>query len=165
MSQREPLTVVFDCMVFLQAAISSSVPSGELLRFVERGEINVLISRDILQELKSVISRQNVTQRYSFLTTEFVEDFLTHISQHAKFVTTPPPHFSYARDRNDEKYINLAIEAGADYLVSRDKDLRDLMSDYSDDAKDFRQRFRHLKIVNPVEFLRVIRQTGLSLSP
>jgi putative PIN family toxin of toxin-antitoxin system len=37
--------------------------------------------------------------------------------------------FRYPRDPDDEAVINLAIEAGARYLVSRDKDLLDLMND------------------------------------
>jgi predicted nucleic acid-binding protein len=42
-----------------------------------------------------------------------------------------PRVFEYPRDPNDEPYINLAIPARAKYLVSRDKDLLDLMSDRS----------------------------------
>jgi len=30
------------------------------------------------------------------------------------------------------------------------------MTDYTDEAKDFRQRFRKISIVHPVEFLQVI---------
>ncbi len=55
---------------------------------------------------------------------------------------------------DDECYINLAIEAKADYLVSRDRDLLDLMTGHTDVCKDFRRRFRQLKIVEPIEFLR-----------
>ena len=70
-----------------------------------------------------------------------------------------PKRFSYQRDVDDEPYINLAVAANADYLVSRDKDLLDLMTSYADECKDFRRRFRPLKVIDPVEFLNEIEET------
>lgn len=35
--------------------------------------------------------------------------------------------FEYPRDPQDEPFLNLAIEVEADYLISRDPDLLDLM--------------------------------------
>jgi predicted nucleic acid-binding protein len=48
-----------------------------------------------------------------------------------------PKEFSYRRDE-DEPYINLAVAAGADFIVSRDRDLLDLMTGYTDECKEFR---------------------------
>ena len=62
-----------------------------------------------------------------------------------------PPVFSYPRDPKDEPYVNLAVAAGLRYLVSRDKDLLDLMQDPS-----FQQRFPDLMILDPVTFLRAL---------
>jgi predicted nucleic acid-binding protein len=36
-------------------------------------------------------------------------------------------------------YINLAVAAGADFIISRDKDLLDLMTSHADECKEFRQ--------------------------
>jgi predicted nucleic acid-binding protein len=47
--------------------------------------------------------------------------------------------------------INLAIEVSATFLISRDKDLLDLIGD-----PDFRQRFPHLTILDPPAFLRAL---------
>ena len=44
----------------------------------------------------------------------------------------------------------------ADYLVSRDNDLLDLMKWEKEAGRKFRQRFRFLKIVNPEIFLAEI---------
>jgi predicted nucleic acid-binding protein len=56
--------------------------------------------------------------------------------------------FSCPRDPDDEPYVNLAVAAGARYLVTRDKDLLDLMED-----ADFRRRFATLAILDPAAFL------------
>ena len=63
--------------------------------------------------------------------------------------------FTLDRDPKDEIYVNLAIEAGASYLVSRDKDLLDLMND-----PDFRSRFPGLTILDPVAFLKELSARG-----
>lgn len=66
-------------------------------------------------------------------------------------------HFNYQRDAIDEPYLNLAIEAQAKYLVSRDKDLLDIRSSAEASAAEFRQRFPFVEIMEPLEFLRAIR--------
>ena len=38
-------------------------------------------------------------------------------------------HLVLERDRKDEPYLDLALSANARYLISRDKDLLDLMQD------------------------------------
>ena len=65
-----------------------------------------------------------------------------------------PMVFEYSRDTRDEPYINLAIAARAAFLVSRDKDLLDLMSAHDIESKQFRRRFRFLRVIKPESFLR-----------
>ncbi len=55
----------------------------------------------------------------------------------------------------DEKYINLAAAAGAAYIISRDANLLDLMTSFNDESKNFRQKFRPLKVIEPLEFLKI----------
>ncbi len=74
-----------------------------------------------------------------------------------------PSVFKYPRDPKDEKYINLAVEAEARYIISRDNDLLDLMTSFDESGKEFRQKFRLLKIIEPIEFLRVIQAKNLSI--
>jgi predicted nucleic acid-binding protein len=66
-------------------------------------------------------------------------------------------HFSYDRDPKDEPYLNLAIEAQAKFLASRDNDILDLRSSAEPLAVEFRQKFPEIRIVDPLEFLRSVR--------
>src|ERR671926_1776999 len=66
-----------------------------------------------------------------------------------------PKKFSYPRDEDDEPYINLAGAAAADFIVSRDNGLLDLMTGHADECKEFRQRFRPLRVIEAVELLRL----------
>ncbi len=89
---------------------------------------------------------------------EYVETFLNRVLSKAALLNKIPKHFQYPRDPKDEKYINLAVEAKAHYIVSRDNDLLDLMTGIDAESKEFRQRFRFLKVIAPVEFLRIIQE-------
>ena len=115
----------------------------------------LVISEDILAEIKDVLSRSFLQAKHPNLTVEKVENLIEMLLDKAEFVKEVPKHFTFSRDPNDEPYINLAVETEADYIVSRDKDLLDLMTDYTDEAKEFRQRFRPLKIVAPTELLQI----------
>jgi predicted nucleic acid-binding protein len=75
------------------------------------------------------------------------------IHRHAILVPTVPSHFQYPRDPDDEHILNLAVEVGARYIVSRDKDLLDLMADRPE-GLDFRLRFPQLLVLDPVALLR-----------
>ncbi|MEP6924360.1 MAG: putative toxin-antitoxin system toxin component, PIN family, partial [Pyrinomonadaceae bacterium] len=95
---------------------------------------------------------------FQSLTDEIVEAFLVRLRKMARIARQVPKKFSYSRDPDDEPYINLAVEAKADYIVSRDNDLLDLMTGFTDECKDFRRRFRPLRVVEPLEFLKEIRK-------
>lgn len=157
MSKDDPRPrVVFDCMIFLQATASESGPAAALLRLVDHNVISLFVSREILVEVRDVLSRPKVRNKNPDITSERADALITRVSEKAAIVAAIPKHFSYSRDPKDEKYINLAIEVEANFLVSRDRDVLDLMTGYTDECKDFRRRFRSLRVIGPVEFLRTI---------
>lgn len=67
-----------------------------------------------------------------------------------------PRRFELPRDPDDEPYLNAAIESGAQFLVTRDRDLLDLMNWETKEGRDFQFRFPQLKILNPTEFLKAL---------
>ena len=105
-----------------------------------------------------VLNRPTIRARYPELTDEIVEEFLKALRSTAEIAKDVPKRFSYPRDIDDEPYLNLAIETEADYLVSRDRDLLDLMTGHDDSCKEFRQRFRFLTVIEPIEFLKAVRR-------
>jgi len=149
---------VFDCNIYLQAAARPFSPSAACLRLAEEGVVVLYVSEDILTEVSEVLRRPAIQKRFPELTEESIYKFLERVRGFAKLIKKVPSKFSYQRDVDDEIYINLAVEAEADFLVSRDNDLLDLMTDYTNDAKDFRRRFHWLKVVDPVEFLNEVRK-------
>ena len=158
MNRNENLAAVFDCMIYLQAAISEKSPAAELFRQVERGNVVLYISNEILTEIRDVLTRRKVLDKYPYIMVEYVEGFFNRVLDTANLLNKIPNYYQLLRDPKDEKYINLAVEAEANYIVSRDKDLLDLMTGIDIESKEFRQRFCPLKIVSPVEFLKIVEE-------
>lgn len=156
---------VFDCNVHLQAAAREKSVAAECLRLVEKGLIRLYVSEEILAEVEDVLNRPEIRKHFQTLTDEIVEAFLLRLRNSARIVRRVPKKFNYSRDPDDEPYINLAAEIEADYLVSRDNDLLDLMTDYTLEAKEFRQKFRPLRVIEPLEFLKEMRDLESKISP
>ena len=145
-------------MFFLQAAARKTSPAAGCLRLAEEGFVRLYLSEEILTELSEVLSRPKVRARFPEMTDEIIVEFLDQLKSTAEIATHVPNKFTYRRDVDDEPYINLAVETDADYLVSRDKDLLDLMTGYTAECKEFRQRFRPLKVIDPVVFLKEMKE-------
>lgn len=157
--------VVFDCMVYLQATGSESGPAAALLRLIDSDTLALFVSEDILAEVREVLARPKIRKRNPEITDERVDALMNRVREKATVVDVVQQHFIYSRDPKDEKYINLAIEVEANYIVSRDKDLLDLMTGSTAECKDFRRRFRLLQVIEPVDFLTMGMPKGTRESP
>lgn len=155
---REPL-VVFDCVVFLQGLIKESGPAVTCIERFEQGRIALAISPDVLTELNDVLSRSSLRQSFPLLTEDKVERLIELLLLKGTLFRAVPKRFELPRDPDDEPYLNLAIEAGAQFLVTGDRDLLDLMRWDTEEGRIFQSRFRELRILDPVAFLREIEPT------
>jgi putative PIN family toxin of toxin-antitoxin system len=152
------IRAVFDCNVLLQAAARKRSPSAACLRLAENDFVRLYISKDILTELAEVMNRPKVRARFPELADAIIEEFLDQLQSTAETVKSIPKRFSYQRDVDDEPYVNLAVEAEARYIVSRDRDLLDLMTGYTDECIEFRRRFRPLRVIDPIVFLKEVEK-------
>ena len=147
--QRVVTRVVFDCMVFLQAAARSAGPSAACLQAVREGRFQLLVRPEIIAEVRDVMARPKTLRKFPTLTVEGVEVYLRSIEDLSVMVFDAPRVWVLERDPKDEPYLNLAITCGADYLATWDKDLLDLMHDDT-----FRRRFPAPMILEPPALLR-----------
>ena len=155
----EPL-VVFDCVVFLQGLIKESGPAVTCIERFERGRISLAVSQEILSELHDVLFRSSLRQSFPILTEEKAERLIGLLLLKGRLFRSVPTRFELPRDPDDEPYLNLAIEAGAQFLVTRDRDLLDLMRWDTEEGRSFQSRFRELRILDPVAFLREIEPSN-----
>ncbi len=152
--------VVFDCVILLQAAGRPTGPAAECLQAVRDGRLELFVSPDILAEVRDVLTRPKTLRKFPALTPEAVGVFLGDVESHATMLPTVPKVFTLSRDPKDEPYIDLAAAILARYLVSRDKDLLDLMGD-----DVFRRQFPGLTVIDPVALLRELALAQPKLDP
>lgn len=150
--------VVFDCNIFLQAVLNPTGAAGACKQLVDRGHVELFISPQVLAEVADVLSRPAIRRLTLALTLSGIEAFLEDIRAKAITLVNVPEEFRLERDPKDQAYVNLAIVAGAKYLVTRDNDLLDLMVTETKQAQSFGRAYPMLTILDPVAFLRRMRK-------
>ena len=160
MADNEPrLKAVYDCNVFLQGLVNAQSPSNRCLDFWLTGVITIYVTRPILVEIRNVLLRPELQDKFANLTYERVEALFNSLGQKAILLEAVPTHFRFERDIKDEPYLNLAIGSGAQYVVSRDNDLLDLMRRADPVSNAFRTAYPGIAIVDPVAFIDIVSNT------
>ena len=148
------ISSVFDTNVILQGILSMDGPAGACIQLLSDDRFQLITTDAILVEVRSVITRPKLVNKYSVLRGEQPTRVLDKICKKAMLASHPQQIFRLDRDPADEVFVNLALENAAEFLVTRDRDLLDLMDDSA-----FCSKFPGLKIVTPVGFLEVVRNT------
>ncbi|MCP3962053.1 MAG: putative toxin-antitoxin system toxin component, PIN family [bacterium] len=126
----------FDTNVLVSALLfKQGKPARALRRAQRRG--TVLVSVPALEELSEVLQRRKL-QRY--LTAEEREEFLRALIAETTLVE-PDLAIEACRDPKDDKFLELAVNGKARYLITGDQDLLVL------------NPFRDVAIVTPDQFL------------
>ncbi len=143
-------------MLFFRAA-SRPHRVRPLFQLVDRGEVVISLSADVLAEIRDVLSRPRLAAKFPALTPQAVDAFLAQYLRVARWADAVPEHYVLVRDPKDSKYLNLAIEMNVPYVVTDDKDMLDLMDPASAAGQDFRTRYPAIRVITPAEFLAVAR--------
>ncbi len=131
---------VFDTNVIVSSLLfENSNPSKAFRYALKYGE--VLLSVEVLEELSDVLGREKFNR---FVTSVERDEFLETFVEQAILVEVIE-EVRECRDPKDDKILELALNGGAKFIVSGDKDLLVL------------NPFRDVKIVTTEDFLRAIK--------
>jgi len=136
-----PPRVVFDTNVYISIFAFPEKPLGSLLDLGIVGAIDLFVCPSILEEFRRVVESKF---RFNEEQIDFFED---RIFEAAKLVHPSERVAVIKRHEEDNRILECAVAAGADYLVSGDR--RHLVP---------LKRFRGTTIVQPAEFLRLLSQ-------
>lgn len=129
---------VFDTNTLISALLfKNSVPGRAFYLVLDQGKI--LVSTETLEELVEVINRPKFDK---YLTDEEREEFLGSLLASAELIEILE-EAQICRDPKDDKFLNLAANGAADYLITGDEDLLVLQS------------YRNTQIINAKNFLDV----------
>jgi putative PIN family toxin of toxin-antitoxin system len=153
---QDKIKSVFDCNIIWQSFFFSSGASAKCKKLVDDSVITLFLIAEVLGEMRQVMTRPEFLAKFETVTEAMIEKYLEQLAKKSVFIRSVTKKFTFSRDSDDEPYINLAIESKADYIVTRDNDLLDLMTGFDDDSKEFWQRFKSLKVTEPLEFLKIV---------
>ncbi len=133
-------SVVLDTNILVSGVLFEKGNEAEILHSAANGEIDIIISPDILEEFVDVISRPKFQ-----LTDDDVSAAYQFILSFVK-LTVPTGNVRIRiRDSEDLKLLECVQETKARYLVTGDKDLLELGT------------FNRTLILTPSQFLRKMR--------
>lgn len=128
------MKAVFDTNVLLAAFLTEGV-CAKLLTRARKQQFNLITCPFILHEFERILTR-----KFS-ATKQEKENALALITEAAQDIVQPSEIPAGAcRDKDDDNVLACALEAGADYLVTGDKDLLHL------------KVFRGIHIITPRDF-------------
>jgi putative PIN family toxin of toxin-antitoxin system len=127
--------VVLDTNVLVSAIIFGGKPK-QILEKAIRGEIRLCISEPILEELKGVL------RRFKFdYSPDMIQVILTELLRIADFVNPSKTIDIVSEDPEDNRILECAVEAGANYIITGDFHLLKL------------RKHRNTEVLDAVAFL------------
>lgn len=136
------MRVVLDTNVVVSAVLIRVGNERHILDAWRDGAFDLVLSPQLLQELGRVLSYPRIRDRRWMTGAEVVE--LLQIFAEESILVPGQLAVTASRDPTDDKFLAAALEADADYLVTRDKDLLTLGA------------YRGVKIVTPAAFRRLL---------
>ena len=118
-----PRQIVIDTNVLISAALS---PKGKAYQAIEKAIDSFMIvqSQETYQELTERIYKSKFDK---YISNEDRQEFSNVIKRNSQFIEVTS-QITICRDPDDNKFLELAIDANAEFLLTGDKDLLTLKS-------------------------------------
>lgn len=148
--------VVYDTMVFLQAAVRPNRRYATI-DAAEDGRVILCTSPDGIAEVRDVLTRPSLAAKFSALTPERVAQFLDSVGVMATSFSAVPAVFTWPQHPNDDHLFNLAIHTKAEYLVTWEERILKLATDATPAADLLRRLAPNLSIVTPKQLAELLK--------
>ncbi len=121
----QPLLVVCDTNVLIPLAVSQSRRAKDLRQAWAERRFVLFVTPPILAEFERVLHYPRVRRNHG-LTGTIIQRIVTLVGDRARVLTDDYDVRRSEADQTDNIFRSGALEAGADYLVSEDRHLRQL---------------------------------------
>ena len=133
------MRVVVDMNVLISATIKPNSPLAQILVYLRNGRFEFLYFPEFLKEYAEVVSRPHLWEKYHLDKDEIAAAI--QVMENRGVLVYIVTQVDICRDSDDNILLSLALDGKADYIVTGDKDLLDMVS------------FREIPILKPAEFL------------
>jgi putative PIN family toxin of toxin-antitoxin system len=133
------MRAVIDTGVFVSALIRRQGTTGDVLRALRDGRFTVIYTTDTVVEIIDVLGRPWFRTKYHIEPDDITA--LVNLIRLRGELVNPGKKVTACRDPKDDKFLEAALAARADCIVSGDTDLLDMSS------------FEEIPILRPAEFL------------
>jgi len=144
-SEKRMVKVVLDTVIIVRSLIKPRGYNSEIIKRVN--EYELFVSEDMLKEAVDVLHRSSLKKKYDPSGIIAISDILDVLSEAT--LVTPSHKINICRDPHDNKFIECAVTAGADYIVSGDEDLLTL------------KEYEKVKIITADAFLNILNNLSL----
>lgn len=139
-------------MIDTNVLVSASLRKGYSFKVIDAAatdvkSFQVCLSEQVLTEYYNLVFYDRISKKYPL----FIKNISNNIQklERAGAMFFPKRHFNFLKDVTDNKFLNLAYEAKADYLISGNK------NDFSI------THFEQTKIVSPKKFCELYEANAL----
>lgn len=135
--------IVFDASTLVSASIGRGSAPDRAVRHAFAAD-RVAVSEATMAELLDVLARPRLAR---FIDPELRDEVLSLLDTYGVFFT-PTERVTDCRDAKDDKYLELALAAGAEVIVSGDDDLLVL------------HPWRGVRVLRPADYLAEVEGRG-----
>jgi putative PIN family toxin of toxin-antitoxin system len=134
------LRIVLDTNVVVSAAIKPAGLEGLIVELVISRELVLFVSAELIAEYEMVFGRP----KFARINPARIGRLL-HLLKDQATMVTPGDIVTESKDEPDNRFLECAEEADADYLVTGDK-------------RHFPKNWKSTRIVNSREFIQVVQE-------
>jgi len=118
--------IVLDTNTWISALIWGGKPAT-IIKAAEQGTINIFITEPLIEEINQVLKYPKIKKIYHPQTTH--QQLIEQILKNTKFVETTTAKLEVIKEHPaDNKIIECAVSAKADYIISGDKHILNIIT-------------------------------------
>lgn len=113
---------VIDTNIWVSAILNPHGFPARIRKYFEHGTFQVIVSESILEEIADVLNRPRIKVKYGIRDSD-IHELLILIEERSEHVILLG-NVNICRDKDDNAIIETAITGMAEYLVTRDDDIK-----------------------------------------
>ena len=136
--------IVLHANQFVSALLKPGSNPAQIISLIREDKAKLLMSEEIISEIRNALLYPKILKRHG-KTPEYIDGFIKKLRVVSVMTNVGLTIDAVKDDPSDNKYLECAVEGGADFIISGDRHLKDL------------KVFRGIRIVSPADFVMFVK--------